>query len=130
MLFNNAIAHMRTDDLAAACPERLESHRLGPRVGTLLYLGEGYEEQGRIPSAWATFVESAYLSGQPKGGARGDGARRQFAQTCRVRRSSDGRAPDRRARTEPSRRILRQSRGHIQTAADANHADRARRTLL
>jgi hypothetical protein len=58
-LFNDAVKLMNGSDLASACPKLEESQKLDPAVGTLLYLGECYELQGRTATAWATFNSAA-----------------------------------------------------------------------
>jgi hypothetical protein len=58
-LFNEAVKLMNGSDLANACPKLEESQKLDPAVGTLLYLGECYELQGRTATAWATFNSAA-----------------------------------------------------------------------
>jgi hypothetical protein len=58
-LFKEAIGLMNAGDAAKACPKLEESQRLDPAVGTLLYLGECYEKQGRVASAWAAFNSAA-----------------------------------------------------------------------
>ena len=69
-LFDSAIVHMHAGEFSIACPELQDSQQIDPGVGTLLYLGQCYEEQGRMASAWATFREAAYLSRRTEGGSR------------------------------------------------------------
>jgi hypothetical protein len=61
-LFEQALAAMEAGNLAVACPKLEESQRLDPGVGTLLYLADCYETTGRTASAWATFLEAAYMA--------------------------------------------------------------------
>lgn len=55
-LYRDAITQMKQGDYKSACPKLAESQRLEPAVGTLLYLGECYEQVGLTASAWATFT--------------------------------------------------------------------------
>lgn len=68
-LFEQGRALMKEGKFEAACPKFVESQKLDPGVGTLLFLGECYERTGRIASAWATFGEArsaARIAGDPK----------------------------------------------------------------
>jgi tetratricopeptide (TPR) repeat protein len=59
VLFDRALELMKVGDYAGACPQLEESQKLDPAVGTLLYLGDCYEQQGRVASAWASFNAAA-----------------------------------------------------------------------
>lgn len=74
-LFEQGRALMHEGKFAEACPKFIESQKLDPGVGTLLFLGDCYERTGRIASAWATF-------GEARSAARiaGDGKRDALAQ--------------------------------------------------
>jgi hypothetical protein len=60
---------------AQACGKFDASHKLDPAVGTLLFLGECNERQGKTASAWAAFTEAAALAGRRK-----DQKRKELAQ--------------------------------------------------
>lgn len=62
LLFDEALSLMRNGSFAEACPKLESSQRIDPAVGTLLYLSECYERQGRTASAWVTFREAAALA--------------------------------------------------------------------
>ena len=66
-LFDEGIKLMEAGSFVQACPKLVESQRLDPAVGTLLYLGECYEKNGQTASAWATFrtaADAAHAQGQ------------------------------------------------------------------
>lgn len=66
-LFDAGRNLMKSGDAKAACEKFADSQRLDPGVGTMLYLGDCYEQTGRLASAWATFREAhsmARASGQ------------------------------------------------------------------
>ncbi len=58
-LFREGLRLMQEQRFPEACPKLAESQRLDPAVGTLLYLGECYEKNGQVASAWATFQTAA-----------------------------------------------------------------------
>jgi hypothetical protein len=59
MLFKEGKALADKKDFVAACPKFAASQRLDPGAGTLLHLGNCYENTGKFASAWATFTEAA-----------------------------------------------------------------------
>ena len=68
-LFQDARQLMQDGKFAEACPKLVDSNKLDPAVGTLLYLGECYEKNGQTASAWVTFqaaAETARRAGQPE----------------------------------------------------------------
>lgn len=65
-LFQQARKLMADGDYASACPRLIESQRLDPAVGTLMYLGLCFEQTGKTASAWSTYLsaESAARNAQ------------------------------------------------------------------
>jgi hypothetical protein len=78
-LFNQAIELMGTGDYATACPKLEESQKLDPAVGTLLYLGECYEQRLMVASAWAAFNAAAQAARVSKQAAREKTAKERAA---------------------------------------------------
>jgi serine/threonine-protein kinase len=62
LLFDEGLSLMRSGAFVEACPKLESSQRIDPAVGTLLYLAECYEKQGRTASAWVTFRDAAGLA--------------------------------------------------------------------
>jgi hypothetical protein len=68
-LFDEALRLMNEGRFAEACPKLEESQKLESAVGTLLYLGNCYEQTRRTASAWASYraaAEAARSEGQPE----------------------------------------------------------------
>jgi hypothetical protein len=59
VLFQQGKKLMEQGKFVDACAKLAESQKLDPAVGTLLYLGECYEKNGQLASAWATFQAAA-----------------------------------------------------------------------
>jgi hypothetical protein len=73
--FDDGLRLMRSGNFAEACPKLEASQRIDPAVGTLLYLGECFEKQGRTASAWVTFREADALARSANQPQRADMAR-------------------------------------------------------
>lgn len=58
-LFDEGVKLLKAGEIEKACRKLESSQRVDPGIGTLLYLGECYEQEGRTASAWATFREAA-----------------------------------------------------------------------
>jgi serine/threonine-protein kinase len=73
VLFDEAQRLRADGKYAQACPKLEESQQLDPAVGTLLYLGDCYEQTARYGAAWRTFgdaVSAARRAGQADREAR------------------------------------------------------------
>ena len=61
-LFQLGEREMKAGNYDLACPKFEASAKLDPGVGTLLYLGDCQEKQGKLASAWATFRQAMSLA--------------------------------------------------------------------
>ncbi len=61
-LYDEGRKLIKAKKYAEACDKLEQSQKLDPGVGTLLFMGECYEKQGRVASAWASFREAASLA--------------------------------------------------------------------
>ena len=73
-LFQDARQLMEKSEFVTACPKLVESQRLDPAVGTLLYLALCLEQTGKTASAWQT-----YLSAESAARAAGQSDRERSA---------------------------------------------------
>jgi hypothetical protein len=62
VLFQRGQQLMSEQRIAEACAEFEASQEVEVGIGTLLYLGDCYEQLGRTASAWASFKEAASLA--------------------------------------------------------------------
>jgi serine/threonine-protein kinase len=58
-LFDEGRALMRAQRYAQACLKLAESQNLDPGIGTQFHLADCYEREGKLASAWASFLEVA-----------------------------------------------------------------------
>lgn len=77
-LFDEAEALLNKNQVAEACPKYAESYRLDPQLGVLIYLGECYEKNGQLASAWGSLREAEELA-RKRGDPRADQARERAA---------------------------------------------------
>ena len=78
-LFDQARALVKQGKFDEACPKFAQSQQLAPAVGTLLNLGDCFENSGRTASAWASFREAATLASNTGQEERADYGRKRQA---------------------------------------------------
>src|SRR4051812_4594743 len=76
-LFDEAMALMKADKFAEACPKLEASLRLDPAMGTEFNLAGCLERQGQLAKAWAHFVNVADAARAAKQHEREKGARQR-----------------------------------------------------
>lgn len=59
VLFDEGRALVDRGDFEAACPKFAESQRIDPGLGTMLWLADCYENNGKTASAWGAFMAAA-----------------------------------------------------------------------
>jgi hypothetical protein len=78
-LFRQARDLFKENKLAEACPKFAESHRLDPKLGTLLNLAVCNEKLGKTASAWAEYSSAAAIARREGQKEREEFAREQVA---------------------------------------------------
>jgi len=76
-LFDQARTLMNAQRFDAACPKLEESQRLDPGIGTQFNLASCYEQQGKLASAWANFLEVVSIATATGQDARAQAATRR-----------------------------------------------------
>jgi hypothetical protein len=74
-LFRDAKELMNGANVTQACAKFAESHRLDPKLGTLLNLAVCHDKEGKTASAWAEYMDVANQAGRT-----GQREREQYAQ--------------------------------------------------
>lgn len=76
-LFRDANALIAEGKIAEACPKLVESYRLDPKLGALLYVATCHEQEGKTATAWIEFNEAATMAARARQPAREKMARRR-----------------------------------------------------
>ncbi len=76
-LFRDGRALVKQGKFAEGCAKLAASQKLDPAAGSLLALGDCYEQNGQTASAWTTFNEARALARKNSDGARADEAERR-----------------------------------------------------
>lgn len=79
-LYDDAMQLIAEKKYAEACPKLAESNRLDAGMGTRFYLGDCYENLGRVASAWALFIDVADEAKRTKQSGRESVARERAKQ--------------------------------------------------
>lgn len=65
-LFREGRSLVDAGKIADACPKFVESHRLDPKVGTLMYAATCHEQEGKTATAWVEFTEAVAMAERTK----------------------------------------------------------------
>ena len=76
-LFDQGLKLMRDGQYVEACKRLESSQAMDPAIGTMLYLADCYEKQGRIASAWALFREASSAARQSGQADRAEAGRQR-----------------------------------------------------
>lgn len=63
-LFRDGKALLAAGKVSEACGKLAESHRIDPKLGTLLNVASCHQQEGKTASAWAEFTEAATQAGR------------------------------------------------------------------
>jgi hypothetical protein len=63
-LFRDGKALLAAGKVPEACGKLAESHRIDPKIGTLLNVAACHQQEGKSASAWAEFTEAATQAGR------------------------------------------------------------------
>lgn len=79
-LFREGRDLLEQGKVAEACPKFAESQRLEPATGTLIGLALCHEQEGKLASAWAEYLEAEAMAGRERQTEREEFARTRAAE--------------------------------------------------